>query len=34
MFRKFLLAAVAVCTVFNSWWGAERTSETCRVLLQ
>ena len=25
---------VAVCTVLNCWWWAERPSETCRVLLQ
>ena len=25
---------VAVCTVLNSWWRTERSSETCRVSLQ
>jgi len=23
--------SVAVCTVLNSWWWTERSSETCRV---
>jgi len=24
----------AVCTVLDSWWWTDRTSETCRVLFQ